>query len=550
MNKNKILIIALLALVLMMIAPVSAETLTGLIGGDDDIATWNVYYNSTSASGSAGNASVLKAYSIENLGMLSSLIRFDNGQKPGYAAGALPGNTSPFTAWIGSTQIGSGTFGYQRLWIEETETNGYQYWVFNEWNITGQSGNIQINLTIPNYASIGITSFPVYYGGATGFPPGYMGLYSSPTGQIIYGDYLITKNNKIINEYTVTKPSGLMITGTVIKSHEGITYGSRIYVVDGTSDLPVASESTITTNAFNFNVYSETIKLCALDSGSVWHNTSVLFSPGTGTPTPTPTPTQPIGPDNPITPGYIRTMAQCVDGQTSGSIHDCSLDLYDIENTSWSNGSYLDMGSYYGTWWIDTLPGHTINAYASSTGYTPVSRLNLPASSTYMYELILWPSSIPSAGSGFVNLYVLVHDADSGNAITGAAIQVRILDGTTYAQTTGTSGSRMFAVPNSSYTSITVSKYGYVTGTRGITTSASGDDTVRIELLKKVVTAVPTSTIPPGGVTTAVTMDPRSASEKDRDMMDQIRTSGPILIDLAIVATILGLLGLMMKAVK
>lgn len=68
-----------------------------------------------------------------------------------------------------------------------------------------------------------------------------------------------------------------------------------------------------------------------------------------------------------------------------------------------------------------------------------------------------------------------------------------------------------------------------------------------VSLHKQVVTTRPTSTIPPGGITPAITIDPRSASQKDADMMDMIRTAGPNLIQLALAVTMISLLGLMTK---
>ena len=39
----------------------------------------------------------------------------------------------------------------------------------------------------------------------------------------------------------------------------------------------------------------------------------------------------------PVATGYIRSMAQCVDTQTSAAIHGCNLQLNDIEGGAWSN---------------------------------------------------------------------------------------------------------------------------------------------------------------------------------------------------------------------
>ena len=106
---------------------------------------------------------------------------------------------------------------------------------------------------------------------------------------------------------------------------------------------------------------------------------------------------------------------------------------------------------------------------------------------------------------------------------------------------------------------VTASKTGYVSGSKTVTTSDYGPDTIRIEIWKTVVTATPTATPPPGGITVAPTYAPycnpnaadydagKCSTEKDASMMNQVRDAGPILISLAILATIVGLLKLMGK---
>jgi hypothetical protein len=238
-------------------------------------------------------------------------------------------------------------------------------------------------------------------------------------------------------------------------------------------------------------------------------------------------------------------MVQCVDGQTSGALHGSDIQIKDVEASVWSNVT----DRFDGTWFIDTLPNHTIDAYGQATGYTSASRTGLPASSSIMYELIMWASDAPAAPAGKVMLYVIVNDADSGNAITGVSIQVRDGTGITQAQTTGTSGTRSFEVLNSSTVYVTASKYGYITASKAMATSASGTDTMRIELMHEVVTAIPTNTIPPGGVTTAVTVNPHDPSVTGntnaaaQDMMNYLASNGMQLIQLCFLVTILGLLG-------
>jgi hypothetical protein len=358
--------------------------------------------------------------------------------------------------------------------------------------------------------------------------------------QFNVNNYAITT----LAEYSFTKPSGIGIQGNVTKTVGGTNYPSRVYIFPATGESPISNDYTVTPYDFYLNTNASQIRVAILTPQSAWYNSSVLFSAGTPTPTPTPTGT-PVGPENPIPAGYVRSMVQCVDGQTSGAIHGANIQLKDVDNLSWSNAT----ARFDGTWWIDTLPGHTIDAYGSATGYTSVSRLALPASGSTMYELIMWPSDIPPAPAGKVTLYVEVNDYDTGYTVPGASITVRDSSGATQAQTTGTSGTRMFEVVNNSPCYITVTKYGYVTQTRSITTSVSGTDTVRVELMHVLVTTAPTNTIPPGGVTTAVPIDTNapehtgSTNAKAQDMMNYLANNGMQIVQLCVLVTILGLLG-------
>lgn len=245
----------------------------------------------------------------------------------------------------------------------------------------------------------------------------------------------------------------------------------------------------------------------------------------------------------PVAEGYIRSMAQCVDTQTSGAIHGCNLQLNDIEGGAWSNVTER----FDGTWCIDTLPLHHINAYGQATGYSSASRFNLPVSSSVMYELFMIPGYVTNATEGHVWLYVLANDYDTGAALSGATVLVSGSGEASQTRTTGLSGQVIFEWANASTIYVTVDKSGYSSVSKVGTTSDYGPDTVRVELHRVIVTPTATSTPGPGGVTPAPTLDTRSTTEKDTAMMNQVRDAGPILISLAILATIMGLLKLMAK---
>lgn len=246
----------------------------------------------------------------------------------------------------------------------------------------------------------------------------------------------------------------------------------------------------------------------------------------------------------PVLPGLIRTLAQCKDGQ-SGAQAGCNLQLMDVNANSWSNAT-----SPNGLWCIDTLPAHSLDFYADATGYTPVSRTGLPVIvGGITYDLVLWPSDLPPAPDGKITLYIIVTDAEYGALLSGASIMVRDNTGTTQAQTTSISGARSFFVSNSSLVYVSVSKSGYISRARTVSTPVSGTDTETISLQRAVITTQATSTIPPGGVTTAVTVDPNdpsitgSTTAKGQEMMNWLAMNGMSLVQLCFLVTILALLG-------
>ena len=131
--------------------------------------------------------------------------------------------------------------------------------------------------------------------------------------------------------------------------------------------------------------------------------------------------------------------------------------------------------------------------------------------------------------------------------LSGATVSLSGSGIPTVVRPTDSSGIAMLQWPNVTTAFINAAKPGYTTGMRVIETSGYGPDFVTIALHLGTYTSTITPTIPPGGITAAPTIDSRSTSEKDASMMNQVRDAGPILISLAILATIMGLLKLMAK---
>lgn len=252
----------------------------------------------------------------------------------------------------------------------------------------------------------------------------------------------------------------------------------------------------------------------------------------------------PMTPETPIPAGYIRSAAQCVDSQTSGTIRTCQISLLDKEGGVWSNGSW------YGTYYIDTLPAHHIDAYGVATGYTSTSRLNLPASGTIMYELLMVPGYVPPAADGYVWLYVIINDLATGAPLPNAQVQVSSTGETTQSRTTGYNGQASFQVTNNSVWHVSASLSGYKSETEVVTTSSAGPDVVRIELYRTTVTTVPTGTVLPGELTPRPTQDPAGnpgtpgySNAKGQEMLDWLAQNGMDLVQLCFMVTVLALLG-------
>ena len=255
--------------------------------------------------------------------------------------------------------------------------------------------------------------------------------------------------------------------------------------------------------------------------------------------------------DGVIPSGYVRSMFQCVDTETSSSISGCNLNLNDQEGSAWSNIT----GRFDGTWCIDTLPSHHITGYGSMTGYSSAVRTDLPASGTLLYELLMVPGYVPNATAGKVWVYTIVNDIDTGNPLSNAYVQISGTGQATRGCYTNSAGQCSLEWANLSTAYITASKSGYVSATEIHTTSADGPDNVRIELRKSTVTATPTSTVPPGGVTTAQTVDPLGTPDengnypsgysnaKGAQMMGWLAANGMSLVQLCFFVTILALLG-------
>lgn len=517
---------------------VSAETLTGTLGGYN-ITAGSVFDRATSSADPIAFSN-LSVGSIELTNGLKVVIRTDadGSRKAVFKDTTTAGQVIPITITYGINTVGTGQFGYQRRWDNAyptpAEIIGYQYITFDTWNITGLTGNLILNVSY----DVNATQFSYMPKAASGTPPAGTMVFSSGSAGGGAGAYQMFYDFTTYANYIATKPEGLRIAGNVTKSVDGVNYPSRAYVLDGVSGVVVSSQATITSSDFNFTVSNEQIKIAIQDSQLNWYNSSTLFSAGSGTPTPTPTPTPTVT----LNPGEFWLTFSAEDATTGGLIPGAEIDIYSEFASTWNNATTTT-----GERTIASSQGHVYDAYGSATGYTNGSALDKIAYPNQNYLVKLFPSTGLPDVPGYVNLFVSVTERETGSPISGVSVTVSTPGSYTVNGETDNTGSEVFSTSNSSVKYITVSKSGYKSETRTITTPASGSYNAALQMSRALVTTQPTSYIPPGGVTPQITVDPRSSTEKDQDMMNLVRDAGPNLIQLAIVVTMISLLGLMTK---
>jgi hypothetical protein len=545
MKQKAILVIALLALVLMMIAPVMAETLTGTLGGSViDSRSYNSTYNLVGAT----SVDILGITNIENSIGTKGYVHFDVfGYPATYNAGAPAGiGNIPFEL-LNITQesvCARGTFGYQRSFDNlGIELAGFQWLEFDSWeNVSYCVGSglfhLNIDTTAVNIPTLSTSSetFPVSNGDMW---------FISGFGSASAGDHI--RNVELITyaEYIATRPAGIGINGTVSKLSGGTLYASRAYVFNGTSGAVIGNNPAVDTNDLYFNLLDRPLKIGIQDPLGNWYNTSVLFATGIPTPVPTVTPT----PTTTIPAGYVRNNLYVWD-QNDAQISGADVDVLDVEAGTWTNATADPDG------WItiDTLPYHTVNVYAhypTANIYLPNEILGLETGyyGGHNWVLVLYPYT--TTPSGFVTLYINTRNYDTKAVLTGVSLQIKnLVTGATTGESTGSTDSVTTVVTNATNYQITGSKSGYLSKTININSGEGPSKTVVVELSRSTVTTVPTSTIPPGGVTPVVTQDPNDpslhggdTSMKAQEMMNWLAMHGMDLVQLCFLVTIFALLG-------
>lgn len=189
-------------------------------------------------------------------GGLVTLVRWTKTDKDGFDTNAPSGaqTTVIFQKNTpGGETIGTGYIGYQRFYNTDNppveQVGGYIWITFSTWNISGLSGNTKIYLNYSRNSLYNISS----YESKIGYPNADLisfGWFDNPTVISASGLYLLNKDSAAFGYYSLTKPAGLGISGTVNKTNgaEGaILYASQGFIVDS-NHKTITSQSLVSTD--------------------------------------------------------------------------------------------------------------------------------------------------------------------------------------------------------------------------------------------------------------------------------------------------------------
>lgn len=209
-----------------------------------------------------------------------------------------------------------------------------------------------------------------------------------------------------------------------------------------------------------------------------------------------------VGTSNATKTKYFQT----IDGTSGNIVTNSTINLKDVENSSWINGTFPADGMSS----ITTLVGHHINAYASLTGFSDADDLNVLNDGEPRY-IMMWPTFAKNVSAGNVSLYVTVQDKDTRAAIVGAGVTISPSVGSAQSTTTNSAGIAYFVVTNktSVYITATAPGLGYkpavTTINTGTGSGGSASAAATILLSKGLVTPTFTTavtTLPGGGTPT------------------------------------------------
>lgn len=214
---------------------------------------------------------------------------------------------------------------------------------------------------------------------------------------------------------------------------------------------------------------------------------------------------------------------RAVDALSGYGINGAEVDVFDIENSSWTNQT-----SVTGEVTVSALTGHTVDAYGSATGYDDGESLALPAVQGELYPIYMMPSSfVTNVSEGNITLYLTVFEDGTNTRLSGMSVSLsKGAGGADFTMgVTNENGVFQTVVNNqTNYLATVMKQKGYLGGSKSFYSGnqSGGDAHIEVEiwLQKNYITTAPTATTLPGGGTPTATLtylpncDP-SASDYD-----------------------------------
>jgi hypothetical protein len=546
-KKLNIMVIALLALVLMMITPVTATAYTEIIGGSG----LSVREGAKSPATAAVSLSYQKKWISNDNPSLPGLQYIYYKSTGGSNLTDMPVYIAETIDWYALSDVNK-THSLATAQLSTTyEIGGYRTLALSftkRFELSELTGTTQIfnatwtgnqswyDLTFGAKETIGAIN-----GTETPFVPiNTAGSYTQYLGPANVADtYLYSDYDSILNwNLFVSGTPGLLpisVTLTPVAGTSSINY----YVYN--NGLLNRSTTSIV-SAVNYS-HGWNPLLIVINSSSVpTYTFTKTFDFSAFTPTVTPTPI------TTIPAGYVRNNLYVWD-QNDAQISGADVDVLDVEAATWTNTTADADG------WItiDTLPYHTVNIYAhypTANIYLPNEILGLETGyyGGHNWVLVLYP--YVSTPSGYVTLYINTRNYDTKAVLTGVNLQIKnLVTGATTGESTGSTDSASTVVTNATNYQITGSKAGYLSKTVVINSGEAASKTVVLELSRATASPTPTPTLSgqPTAVPTQDENDPilhdGDTSLKAQEMMNWLAMNGMMLVQLCFLVTIFALLG-------
>jgi hypothetical protein len=256
--------------------------------------------------------------------------------------------------------------------------------------------------------------------------------------------------------------------------------------------------------------------------------------------------------------GYTRTTVYCTDGSTGTPIVGATLNIKDVQNSSWKNGTSSATGTI-----IDVIASHTLDIYGSYPGvYTASQELGTAPGGNYYLPLYTYAA----APVGYVNLFIYLRESGTGTIIKNANVYAKWTEGGVQKSdtvNTANSGTAAFVVPNTTVIIYESSPSGFIGKSESLTTGIV-DRQITLVLGRQMMTfATPTATVTNPATGEVITAQPtylpscnpsandydaaQCSKNQDSSLMAQLRDAGPAIVGLAILAVVFGLLKMIFR---